>query len=145
LAQAAARRIIVTNTPGVFTDDTADLTMALIIGVPRRVREGVGLVRRGEWSGWAPSAMLGRKLAGKTLGIVGMGRIGQAVAQRAQAFGLTILYHNRKQLPEAVEAQSGARYVADLDMLVAQSDISPCTAPRPRRPGICLMHGGSRS
>jgi glyoxylate reductase len=129
LAEAAARRIIVTNTPGVFTDDTADLTMALIIGVPRRVREGVGLVRRGEWSGWAPSAMLGRKLAGKTLGIVGMGRIGQAVAQRAQAFGLTILYHNRKQLPEAVEAQSGARYVADLDMLVAQSDILTLHCP----------------
>ena len=129
LRQAAARRIIVTNTPGVFTDDTADLTMALIIGVPRRVREGVELVRRGEWSGWAPSAMLGRKLAGKTLGIVGMGRIGHAVAQRARAFGLSILYHNRRRLPGSAEAQLDARYIADLDTLLAQSDILTLHCP----------------
>lgn len=133
LAQAAARHVIVTNTPGVFTDDTADLTMALIIGVPRRVREGVDLVRRGEWSGWAPSAMLGRKLAGKALGIIGMGRIGQAVARRAQAFGLTILYHNRKRLPVAAEAAFGARYVADLDMLVARSDVLTLHCPATRQ------------
>jgi glyoxylate reductase len=85
LAAAADRKIIVTNTPGVFTDDTADLTMAGIIGVPRRIREGTALVRRGEWTGWAPSGLLGRKLAGKVLGIIGMGRIGQAVAHRARA------------------------------------------------------------
>lgn len=129
LAGAAAQRIIVTNTPGVFTDDTADLTIALIIGVPRRVREGVDLVRRGAWSGWTPSAMLGRKLAGKALGIVGMGRIGQAVAKRAQAFGLTTLYHNRNPLPGAVETGLGASYVDDLDSLMAQSDILTLHCP----------------
>ena len=96
LEAAAARKIIVTNTPGVFTDDTADIAMAGIIGVPRRIREGTALVRRGEWTGWAPSGLLGRKLAGKVLGIVGMGRIGQAVAHRARAFGLQVVYTNRK-------------------------------------------------
>ena len=111
LAAAAARKILVTNTPGVFTDDTADLAMAAIIGVPRRIREGTALVRRGEWTGWAPSGLLGRKLAGKVLGIVGMGRIGQAVAHRARAFGLEIAYYNRKPLPEALERMLGARYV----------------------------------
>ncbi|MGB3739643.1 MAG: NAD(P)-dependent oxidoreductase, partial [Pontixanthobacter sp.] len=99
LAAARRRGIMVTNTPGVFTEATADLTMQLIIGVPRRVREGIALVRNGEWTGWAPSALLGRKLGGKTLGIIGMGRIGQAVAHRARAFGLNIAYHNRHRLP----------------------------------------------
>lgn len=129
LAVAAGKKIIVTNTPGVFTDDTADLTMALIIGVPRRIREGVALVRRCEWSGWAPSAMLGRKLAGKTLGIIGMGRIGQAVAHRSRAFGLQIAYHNRKRLPEAFENMLQARFVADLDILVAEADILTLHCP----------------
>jgi glyoxylate reductase len=129
LRAAAARRILVSNTPGVFTDDTADLAMALIIGVPRRVREGVALIRRREWSGWAPSALLGRKLGGKQLGIVGMGRIGQAVAHRARAFGLEIAYHSRNQLPQAVEQMLNARYVADLDELVAGSDIVTLHVP----------------
>ncbi|MET4132107.1 glyoxylate reductase [Porphyrobacter sp. MBR-155] len=129
LAAAAARRILVTNTPGVFTDDTADLTMAGIIGVPRRIREGIGLVRRGEWTGWAPSGLLGRKLAGKVLGIVGMGRIGQAVAHRARAFGLEIAYTNRKPLPEALERMLGARYVADIDALMAEADILTLHCP----------------
>tara|TARA_B100001179_G_scaffold204647_1_gene167507 strand:- start:1504 stop:2520 length:1017 start_codon:yes stop_codon:yes gene_type:complete len=129
LAAAAARRITVTNTPSVFTEDTADLAMALIIGVPRRIREGVALVRRGEWSGWAPTAMLGRKLAGKTLGIVGMGRIGQAVAHRAKAFGLDIAYHNRKRLPEAVERMFAATYVESMDELLAQTDILTLHCP----------------
>lgn len=129
LAAATVRRIIVTNTPGVFTDDTADLAMALIIGVPRRVREGVELVRNGEWSGWAPSALLGRKLAGKTLGIVGMGRIGQAVAHRARAFGLQIAYHNRKRLPEALENMLHASFVTELDDLVEQADILTLHCP----------------
>src|SRR3990167_8405129 len=122
LGAARAKKIIVTNTPSVFTDDTADLTMALIIGVPRRLREGTSLIRRGEWTGWAPSALLGRKLAGKVLGIVGVGRIGQAVAFRARAFGLDIRYHNRRRLPEAVEAMFGATWVEDLDSLLAESD-----------------------
>ncbi|MBO80129.1 MAG: D-glycerate dehydrogenase [Citromicrobium sp.] len=129
LAAAAARKITVTNTPSVFTEDTADLAMALIIGVPRRMREGVSLVRSGEWSGWAPTAMLGRKLAGKTLGIVGMGRIGQAVAHRAKAFGLDLVYHNRKRLPEAVERMFGATYVESLDDLLAQTDILTLHCP----------------
>ncbi len=129
LKAAAAHKIMVTNTPGVFTDDTADLTMAGIIGVPRRIREGVELVRSGDWTGWAPTAMLGRKLGGKTLGIVGMGRIGQAVAHRARAFGLNISYHNRKQLPEAVERIFGAKYIGNLDELVAEADIVTLHCP----------------
>ena len=129
LAAARARKIIVTNTPGVFTDDTADLTTALIIGVPRRLREGTALIRRGEWTGWAPSAMLGRKLSGKVLGIVGMGRIGQAVAFRARAFGLDIRYHNRRRLPEAVEAMFGATWVDSVDDLLAQTDILSLHCP----------------
>lgn len=129
LKAAAARRIMVTNTPGVFTEDTADLTMAGIIGVPRRVREGVELIRSGQWTGWTPTALLGRKLAGKVLGIVGMGRIGQAVAHRARAFGLEIAYHNRKRLPEAVERMFGARYVDTLDGLVSEADILTLHCP----------------
>ncbi|WP_324075814.1 MAG: D-glycerate dehydrogenase [Erythrobacter sp.] len=129
LAAAAARKILVTNTPGVFTDDTADLAMAMIIGVPRRVREGTALVRRGEWTGWTPSGLLGRKLAGKVLGIIGMGRIGQAVAHRARAFGLEIAYTNRKRLPEALERMLGARYVADVDTLMGEADILTLHCP----------------
>lgn len=129
LAAAAGRGIIVTNTPGVFTDDTADIAMEMIIGLPRRVREGIALVRRGEWSGWTPTSLLGVKLAGKTLGIVGMGRIGQAVAHRARAFGLVIAYHSRKRLPEAIERMMGARYVSSLDDLVAEADILTLHCP----------------
>ncbi len=129
LDAAAERKILVTNTPGVFTDDTADIAMAGIIGVPRRIREGVELVRSGEWTGWAPTAMLGSSLGGKTLGIIGMGRIGQAVAHRARACGLQIAYHNRKRLPEAVERIFGARYVAKLDDLLAEADIVSLHCP----------------
>lgn len=129
LAAAAKRKIIVTNTPGVFTDDTADIAMEMIIGIPRRVREGVKLVRSGQWTGWAPSRMLGRKLAGKVLGIVGMGRIGQAVAHRAHAFGLEIAYWNRHRLPEALERMLHARYVDSLDTLLAEADILSLHCP----------------
>ena len=129
LAAARDRKIIVTNTPGVFTDDTADLAMAGIIGVPRRIREGVEVIRRGKWTGWAPTGMLGRKLGGKVLGIVGMGRIGQAVAHRARAFGLEIAYYNRRQLPNAVESMLGARFVEGLDTLVAEADILTLHCP----------------
>jgi glyoxylate reductase len=129
LKAAAAHRIMVTNTPGVFTDDTADIAMEMIIGVPRRVREGVHLVRSGEWHGWTPTALLGRKLGGKVLGIVGMGRIGQAVAHRARAFGLDIIYNNRKRLPVAVERMFHARWVDTLDELVGQADIITLHAP----------------
>ena len=129
LAACARRKIMVTNTPGVFTDDTADITMEMVIGVPRRVREGIALVRRGEWTGWAPSRMLGRKLGGKVLGIVGMGRIGQAVAHRARAFGLEIAYHNRKRLPSAIEQMLAGRFVGDLDQLFAEADILSLHCP----------------
>lgn len=129
LAAAAARKIKVTNTPGVFTDDTADIAMAGIIGVPRRIREGTQLVRSGEWTGWAPSGLLGRKLGGKVLGIVGMGRIGQAVAHRARAFGLEVAYYNRKQLPAALEQMLGARFIADVDKLIEESDILTLHCP----------------
>ena len=129
LDAAAKAKILVTNTPGVFTDDTADLTMAGIIGVPRRIREGVQLIRSGEWTGWAPTSMLGTKLGGKTLGIIGMGRIGQAVAHRARAFGLEIAYHNRKRLPEAIERMFGATYVENVDDLVARADILTLHCP----------------
>ena len=129
LAAARAAKIIVTNTPSVFTDDTADIAMAGIIGVPRRIREGVGLVRSGKWTGWAPSGMLGRKLGGKTLGIIGMGRIGQAVAHRARAFGMEIAYFNRKRLPEAIERMLGARFGGDIDTLVSEADVLSLHCP----------------
>lgn len=129
LAAAADRKIIVTNTPGVFTDDTADIAMAGIIGVPRRIREGTGLVRSGNWTGWAPSGLLGRKLGGKVLGIIGMGRIGQAVAHRARAFGLEVAYTNRKRLPEAVESMLNVRFVEDVDTLVSEADILSLHCP----------------
>jgi glyoxylate reductase len=129
LQAAAGRHILVTNTPGVFTDDTADLAMAGIIGVPRRIREGVELIRSGKWTGWTPTALLGTKLAGKVLGIVGMGRIGQAVAHRARAFGLEIAYHNRKRLPEAVERMFQARWVDSLNGLMGEADILSLHCP----------------
>lgn len=122
------RKIIVTNTPGVLTEDTADMTMALILSVPRRLGEGEKLMRAGQWDGWKPSGMLGHRVNGKILGIVGMGRIGRAVAKRAQGFGIKTIYHNRHRLPESVEAELGARY-ADLDTLFTQSDIVSINCP----------------
>lgn len=129
LAAARARKIIVTNTPGVFTDDTADLTMMLILSVPRRLGEGSRLVRDGAWTGWAPTQLLGRSIGGKRLAIVGMGRIGQALAHRARAFGMEVTYHNRRPLPGAIENMLGARYEADLDKLLAEADIITLHCP----------------
>jgi len=129
LAAARARKIMVTNTPGVFTDDTADLTMMLILSVPRRLGEGSRLIRDGQWTGWAPSAMLGHCIGGKRLGIVGMGRIGQAVAHRARAFGMEVVYHNRHRLPPSIESMLGARYEADLELLIAESDVVTLHCP----------------
>jgi glyoxylate reductase len=129
LAAARARRVIVTNTPGVFTDDTADLAMMLILSVPRRLGEGSRLIRDGQWTGWAPTAMLGRCVGGKRLGIVGMGRIGQAVAHRARAFGMEVVYHNRHRLPPSIETVFGARYEPDLERLFAESDILTLHCP----------------
>ena len=130
LAAARRRGIIVTNTPGVLTEDTADMAMALVISVPRRLAEGEKLVRSGEWRGWSPGGMLGHRIGGKALGIVGMGRIGQAVARRARAFGLAIHYHNRHRLPAVLEGQLGATWHADLDAMLAAIDILSIHTPR---------------
>jgi len=129
LSAARAKNIMVSNTPGVFTEDTADMTMALILSVPRRLAEGEKLMRSGQWAGWAPSAMLGHRVGGKLLGIVGMGRIGLAVARRARAFGLSIHYHNRRRLPEAVEAELGANWHASVDTLLRIADIVTLHCP----------------
>jgi glyoxylate reductase len=129
LSAAKARGILVTNTPGVFTDDTADLTMALILNVPRRLGEGHRMMRSGEWKGWTPTGMLGHRIGGKTLGIIGFGRIGEAVAQRARAFGLNIVYNKRHRLPASIEHELGVTFEPDLDRLVAKSDIITLHCP----------------
>jgi glyoxylate reductase len=129
LAAAKAKGIMVTNTPGVFTDDTADLTMALILNVPRRLGEGHRLMRSGQWTGWKPTGMLGHRIGGKTLGIIGFGRIGEAVALRARAFGMDIIYTKRHRLPQSVETELGVRFEPDLDRLVASADIVSLHCP----------------
>lgn len=129
LAAAKAKGIMVTNTPGVFTDDTADLTMALILNVPRRLGEGHRMMRSGAWQGWSPTAMLGHRIGGKTLGIIGFGRIGEAVAIRAKAFGLNIIYIKRHRLPASVEEELGVGFEPDLDRLVARADIISLHCP----------------
>ena len=126
---ATARGIIVTNTPGVLTEDTADLAMTLILAVSRRIVEGAQVMAEGRYAGWTPTWMNGRKLWGKRLGIVGMGRIGQAVARRARAFGLQVHYHNRKPLSAAIEAELGATYWEDLDQMLARMDLISLNAP----------------
>lgn len=126
---ARQRGIIVSNTPGVLNEDTADMTMALLLAVPRRLVEGVHLIESGEWNGWAPTAMLGQRVAGKRLGIVGMGRIGQAVARRAAAFGLDIHYHNRRRLHPDTEKALGARYWESLDQMLARMDVVSIHCP----------------
>jgi glyoxylate reductase len=131
LDTARERGIIVTNTPGVLTEDTADMTMALILAVPRRLAEGAALLKnpRTAWAGWSPTWMLGHRIHGKRLGIIGMGRIGQAVARRARAFGLQIHYHNRRRLPEAVEQELEATYWDSLDQMLARMDIVSVNCP----------------
>lgn len=129
LQAARARDILVTNTPGVLTEDTADMTMALIVSVPRRLAEGEKLVRAGQWTGWSPSNMLGHRIGGKALGIVGMGRIGQAVARRARAFGLSIHYHNRHRLPQVLETELAATWHDDLDAMLRAIDILTIHTP----------------
>lgn len=129
LDAAAARGIAVTNTPDVLTEDTADLAMALILGTARRLRAGMRRLERGTWAGWAPTDLLGRRLKGSALGIVGMGRIGQAVALRARAFGMDIHYHNRRRLPRSAEAPLAARYWPDLDAMLGAVDIVSLHCP----------------
>lgn len=126
---ARQRGIHVTNTPGVLAEDTADMTMALILAVPRRLIDGARLIEDGKWQGWAPTAMLGHRIFGKRLGIIGMGRIGQAVAKRAAAFGLEIHYHNRKKLHASVEESLGATYWESLDQMLARMDVVSIHCP----------------
>ena len=123
------RGITVTNTPGVLTEDTADMTMALMLGVPRRIAEGIKVLEHGEWTGWSPTWMLGRRIWGKRLGIIGMGRIGQAVARRAKAFGMSIHYHNRRRVSEAVEEALEATYWESLDQMLARMDVVSIHCP----------------
>ena len=126
---AAARNISVTNTPGVLTEDTADMTLALIMVVARRIVEGANVVQAGGFTGWSPTWMLGRRVTGKRLGIVGMGRIGQAVARRAKAFGLQIHYHNRKPVSPRIEEELGATYWDSLDQMMARMDLISIHCP----------------
>ena len=129
VAAANARGIVVTNTPGVLTDDTADMAMALIMASARRLVEGAELVQAGGFSGWTPTSMLGRRLRGKRLGIVGMGRIGQALARRARAFGLEINYHNRKPVGPRIEEELAATFWDSLDQMLAHMDIVSLNCP----------------
>ena len=129
VAAARARGMTVTNTPGVLTEDTADMTMALILAVPRRLVAGERLMRAGQWRGWSPTSMLGNRIHGKRLGIVGMGRIGQAVARRARGFGLSIHYHNRRPVHAEIEAELEATYWDNLDQMLARMDIISINCP----------------
>ncbi len=129
VATAVQRGITVTNTPGVLTEDTADMTMALILAVPRRMVEGVKIVEDDKFAGWSPTWMMGRRIWGKRLGIIGMGRIGQAVARRAKAFGLQIHYHNRRRVAPHIEAELEATYWDSLDQMLARMDIVSVNCP----------------
>jgi glyoxylate reductase len=130
VATALQRGITVTNTPRVLTEDTADMTMALILAVPRRLAEGAQILTGdNEWAGWSPTWMLGHRIWGKRLGIIGMGRIGQAVARRARAFGLQIHYHNRRRVPTQTEEELGATYWESLDQMLARVDIVSVNCP----------------
>ena len=130
VATALQRGITVTNTPGVLTEDTADMTMALILAVPRRLAEGAQvLLGDKDWTGWTPTWMLGHRIWGKRLGIVGMGRIGQAVARRAKAFGLQIHYHNRRRVAPRIEEELSATYWESLDQMLVRMDIISINCP----------------
>jgi len=130
VATAVQRGITVTNTPRVLTEDTADMTMALILAVPRRLAEGASVMTGGkDWTGWTPTWMLGHRIWGKRLGIIGMGRIGQAVARRARAFGLQIHYHNRRRVPPQIEEEVEATYWESLDQMLARMDIISVNCP----------------
>ncbi|MEM9498203.1 MAG: D-glycerate dehydrogenase [Pseudomonadota bacterium] len=126
---ARQRGILVSNTPGVLTDDTADMVMGLVLAVTRRIPEGLAQMQKDTWSGWSPTALLGGRIAGRRLGILGMGRIGQAVARRAGAFGMQVHYHNRHRLRPEVEEDLGAVYWESLDQMVARMDVLSINCP----------------
>ncbi len=130
LEAAHAKNIVVTNTPGVLTEDTADMAMALILAVVRRIGEGQRLVRAQHWDGWAPTGLMGHSLRGKRLGIVGMGRIGASVARRAKAFGMAIHYHNRRRAAEEIEEELEATYWESLNQMMARMDVISVNCPR---------------
>ena len=129
VATARQRGILVSNTPGVLTEDTADMAMALILSTARRMGEGMAKMREETWEGWAPEALLGMRLRGKRLGILGMGRIGQALARRAHAFGMSVHYHNRRRLHEGLETPLEATYWESLDQMVSRVDVLSVNAP----------------
>ena len=129
VATARSRGILVSNTPGVVTEDTADMAMALIMAVTRRIPEGLAAMQAGSWQGWAPTAFMGGRLGGKRLGILGMGRIGQALARRARAFGMQVHYHNRRRVRPEIEAELDATYWDSLDQMIARMDILSVNCP----------------
>lgn len=129
VASARSRGIQVTNTPGVVTEDTADMAIALMLAVTRRIPEGLAEMQSGRWQGWSPTAHLGGRIGGRRLGILGMGRIGQAVARRANVFGMQVHYHNRRRLRPEVESDLQATWWESLDQMLARIDILSINAP----------------
>lgn len=130
ILKGTEKGILITNTPGVLTEDTAEMTMGLILAVSRRFVEGAEIVQKGEFSAWSPTFLLGRRIFGKRLGIIGMGRIGQALARRARAFGMSVHYHNRKPVSARVSDELGATYWDDLDQMLSRMDVISINCPR---------------